>query len=243
MALDSSGGGRHWAMAFTIVLAVLVIAVSGLYVFRRTTELPGKAADKAVEALKTVADAFRQGTVSTSFISYATSVTGTSYFQFATLRQMEIFERKDERTSFWIPLPDVVVEARAPVEYTYYVDLKGEWKLTMGDRVVRVQAPPIQFNQPAVDASKIEYAVRKGSIFRREDAVVEALKQSITNETMRRAQENTALVREEGRKQVAALMKTWIVREFADGANFLVDVVFEGEPAEVPIPALDPTRQ
>lgn len=243
MTSDSSGIGRHWAAAFTIVLVVLIIAVSALYLFKRAAELPGKGVDKAVDALKTVADAFRQGTVSTSFISYATSVTGTSYFQFATLRQMEIFERKDERTSFWIPLPDVIVEARAPVEYTYYVDLKGEWKLTMGDRVVRVQAPPIQFNQPAVDASKIEYTVRKGSIFRREDAVVEALKQSITNETMRRAQENTALVREEGRKQVAALMKTWIVRAFADGANFSVDVVFEGEPAEVPIPALDPTRQ
>lgn len=243
MAADSTQPGKYWAVALTVIIVVLIIVAAGLFVMKRTTDLPGEATDRAVEALSTVAEAFRSGNVTTTFISYATTVTGNSYFQFATLRQMEIFERKDERTTFWIPLPDVIVEARAPVEYTYFVDLRGEWKIAKNDRSVDVQAPAIQFNMPAVDASKIEYTVKKGSIFRREDAVLEALKQSITNETRQRAAENIALVREEGRKQIGSLISSWMAREFSDGEAFAVNVRFPGETEGVTMSHLEPERQ
>lgn len=219
-----------WAVAFAVVLVVLTIALSGVYVFRRATELPGRGVDKVAGALATVGEAFKRGTISTSFISYATTITGSSYFQFASLHQMEIFERKDERTSFWVPLPDVVVEARAPVEYTYFLDLKGAWKIAARDHSVYVLTPPIRFNTPAVDASSIEYVVRKGSVLRRETPVIEALKQSITTETARRADENISLVREEGRKQVSAFIKAWLGHQFADGTECMVEVYFPDEP-------------
>ena len=46
---------------------------------------------------------------------------------------MEVFERTDSATVFWgqLALPDVVVRARAPFEYTYYLDLNKTWELTL----------------------------------------------------------------------------------------------------------------
>ncbi len=226
--------GLHLPVALILIMIVLVITGSVIYVFKRLTELPGRGADKVAQTLMSVAEAFHKGTVSTSFISYATTVAGTSYFQFATLDQMEVFERKDERTAFWVPLPEVIVEARASVEYTYYLDFKGDWKLTIKDRTIRVLTPPIQFNTPAVNASKIEYTVRKGSIFRREAPVMEALKLSITDETRHRAKDNIPLVRDEGRKQTAAFIKTWLGHQYIDGRDCSVEVFFPDEPLPSP---------
>ena len=82
----------------------------------------GKAADNIGKRLADVAAAFRQGTITTTFTSYATSVSGNQFLQFATLSQEERFRRTDQAsTGFgYIPLPDVIVEANAPVTYTYY---------------------------------------------------------------------------------------------------------------------------
>src|SRR5512143_2720382 len=80
-----------WAFAAVAVVAILVAA--GLYVFHSLRRLPGEAIDNSGRALREVAAAFRTGTVTTSFRSYATEVRGTSRFQFAELRQLEVFER------------------------------------------------------------------------------------------------------------------------------------------------------
>jgi len=92
---------------------------------RRAIQSTADALDKAGEAFATVAGAFNGGTITTSFVSYATTITNSQRFQFATLKQMEIFTRTEEpSTAFgYVPLPDVAVEARAPVEFTYYLDL------------------------------------------------------------------------------------------------------------------------
>ncbi|MFO1499693.1 MAG: hypothetical protein U1G07_15090 [Verrucomicrobiota bacterium] len=68
---------------------------------------------------------------------------------------MEVFTRTEEpSTAFgYVPLPDVVVEARAPVEYTYYLDLKAKWEFVLSDGVLHAYAPAIRANKPAVDVS------------------------------------------------------------------------------------------
>lgn len=216
-----------WAKAVTIIAVALILAWTVREVARRSAE-----------AVKTVANAFRSGNVTNLFLSYATTVEPTSRLQFATLKEMEVFERRDSRIVLGIPLPEVVVEARVPVECTYYVDLKGKWEfhpgpsgLSTGDpRVVEVIAPPIQFNKPALDVSRLEYREVKSSVWRREGRVIEELKASLTGFSIQRAKENIPQVREQGRGQIADFVRKWLSREFSDGAGHRIVVHFSDEP-------------
>jgi hypothetical protein len=229
---------HSWASATMWMVIVLLMLGSALYVFRSFRELPGDAIDKAEavvkkasQALMDVASAFNQKTITTSFLSYATTVRSSQNLQFATLRQTEVFTQTDEATTGfgYIPLPELVVEARAPVECTYYLDLNAKWEFVVKDNVMHVLAPPIKFNKPAVDASEISYEVRKGSLFRDTKQAQENLKKSITLLAHQKARQNIALVRESGRKQTAEFVEKWLTKSFADGNKYPVKVYFQDE--------------
>ena len=196
-------------------------------------EKTGNAITKAGRAMADVASAFTRGTITTEFTSYATTVTNQQFLQFATLKQREIFTRSESGTTGfgYIPLPEVIVEARAPVEYTYHLDLNGSWKFVLQDGVVHVYTPPIRFNRPAVDVSAITYEVKKGLL--KTDQALENLKQSITSLVTLKARENIPLVRENGRRQTAEFVERWLMKSFTDGKQYTVQVHFPDEkPAE-----------
>jgi hypothetical protein len=226
----------NWPKASLWMMIIFVVALNAALFLKSCRDLPGdmvdktgKVIDKAGHALATVAAAFNRGTITTSFVSTATTLSNHQHLQFATLKQTEIFTHHEQKsTAFgYVPLPDVVVEARAPVEYTYYVDLKGKWEMTLKDGTIYVFAPPIRANKPAVDASAIAYEVRKGYL--KTDEATENLKQSITSLVTLRAKDNVPLVREAGRKEIAEFVETWLARSFSDGKNYHVKVYFPGE--------------
>lgn len=231
--MEPPSASRSIASRWPLAIAVTVMAVTamlvgaGLYLFRSTRDLPGD----ILQEVKDVAQAFRAGTVTTSFVSYATEVSGSNRLQFATLKQMEVFERQDSVTVFWgsIELPEVIVEARAPVEYTYYLDLDDRWEFRLEHRTIRVLAPEIKFNTPAIDASAIRYEVRAGSIFRNEQEVLSRLRESLTQASKYRARENVTLVREVGRRKTAEFVEKWLARSFTDDEAYRVEVVFADE--------------
>jgi hypothetical protein len=233
-----------WALAFAAVAVVAIVAASLVFVFRSATDVPGTVLKEGREALKDlreVAAAFRTGTVTTTFRSYATEVTGTNRLQFAEVRQMESFERRDEAAVLWgtFALPDVVVEARAPVEYTYYLDLDKEWTFRLEGKDVHVVAPPVEFNRPSVDVSALHYEVREKSILRDEEIALDTLRSELSGLTMRRARQQLPLVRDTGRRSVEAFVETWLVQRFADGSDYRARVRFADEPG--PEPARPPT--
>jgi hypothetical protein len=199
----------------------------------------GKAVHAVGEQLAHVAAAFKQGTITTTFTSYATSLSGSQYLQFATLTQTEKFTRVDESSvGFgYIPLPDVIVEATAPVNYTYYLDLNDRWDFVIENGEILVTAPRIRFNKPAVDASRIEYEVKKDSLLRRTREAMENLKNSITYLSYKRAETNVELVRETGRRQTENFVRNWLARSFSDGKKYPVRVRFRDETG-----ALEPTK-
>lgn len=249
MSESESRGRSHtpWALAAAAVGIVGIIAVSLVLVLRSATDVPGtvlREGREALEDLKEVAEAFRTGTVTTTFRSYATEVTGTNRLQFAEVRQMEIFERRDEAAVLWgtFALPDVVVEARAPVEYTYYLDLDKEWSFRLEGKDVYVVAPPVEFNRPSVDVSALRYEVREESILRDEQIALDKLRGELSALTRRRARQQLPLVRETGRRSVEAFVETWLVRRFADGEDYRARVRFADEPpVAIPrAPALPP---
>jgi len=245
-----------WAKTTLWLGVAFIVAFNGFLVLRSCRNIPGDAIDKtgiliekSGKALADVLSSFKQGKITTEFVSYASSISPTHRLQFATLKQKEIFTRKDEAsTAFgYVPLPEVIVEARAPVEVTYYLDLNARWQLVLQDGVLHVLAPGIKFNTPAVDASQIKYEVRKDSAFRNSATAIEGLKQSITILARDRARENLSLVRETGRRQTGEFVEKWLMKSFADGKQYPVKVYFPDEkpPAAVtnasPLPFFEGT--
>jgi hypothetical protein len=225
-----------WALAFAAVATVAIVVGGAVYVFQSVRRLPVDVLEgsrQALRELRDVAAAFRAGTVTTTFRGYASEVAGTTRLQFAELRQEEAFERRDSEAVLWgaLALPDVVVEARAPVTYTYFLDLDKEWRFRLEGRDVLVVVPPVEWNRPAVDVSALRLEVREGSVLRDEQIVLERLRGELTPLLERRARQNVPLVREAGRRKVEAFVETWLVQRFADGRGYRARVVFADEPA------------
>ena len=223
-----------WAVAVDLVAIVAILVGAGLYVFRSLREIPGEALSGAREVLhdlEDVAAAFRQGTIETTFVSYATTVSGSSRLQFATLRQIEVFTRTDQASVLWgqLQLPKIVVSATAPVQYTAFLDLDERWEFLIEGRTLFVLAPKIRFNKPAIDASRIQYEVREGSLLRDEELAIDKLKEGLTAMSFQRAQEHVSLVRETGRQQTEEFVATWLAQAFGDGGEYHVEVYFADE--------------
>ncbi len=260
-----AGGGRGarkprsqilWPVAFLTLALGLVLAIVIGSVIIRFTMLPREIAaegrelaQEAIEGAERIARAFRTGTVRTSFLNYATEVSGNAFLQFATLDQVELLERTDSASLLWgrLRLPEVIVEARVPVRYTYYLDLDAEWSLTLEDSTVHVLAPAVGANRPAVDASAIEYRVQAGSVLRNEDAVLEQLRLRITDQLAARAGENIALVRELGRQRTADFVRTFLLSQFGGEADsYRIEVRFRDEVEDgraLPQPVIEPGRR
>ena len=155
-------------------LAILVGGVA--FVAHRAISLPAEVARegrKALAELRSLAAAFRRAASPPPSPASPRPSRAASRLQFATLRQVEVFSRRDERSLFWgqLALPDVVVEARVPVEYTYFLDLEKPWTFTLeGERLLRGGAGH-RVEPPALDASALRYEVREGSVLRDEAAV------------------------------------------------------------------------
>jgi hypothetical protein len=231
-ATSASRPRSHWPY----VVAAIGLAALGLaaYLIHQARSLPRELMEEGrsiASDLKSVAAAFRTGTITTSFVSYATEMSGSHYLQFATLKEMEVFERTDRAALLWgqLELPDVVVRAEAPVEYTYYLDLDARWELTLEGQSVIVRAPAIRFNTPAIDVSEIRYEVKSGSVLRNEERALENLKRGLTGLSKRRAEENVALVRELGRKKTEEFVRTWLLSKYEDASSYRVEVLFPGE--------------
>lgn len=228
---------NDWARTARWIGVVLILAGAGVYVFKSCRDLPGEVAVKSGnavremgKALADVASAFRRGTITTSFVSYATSVTNQQYLQFATLKQMEVFTETEVRTLGVVEF-EAIVEARAPVEYTYYLDFNGKWEFVVKDNVIHVFAPPIRANKPAVDVSKLTYETKKYRPLLSAEAE-KRLKQNLMGLISLRARENIPLVKETGRKQTAEFVETWLARSFTDGKVYAVRVYFPDEKAK-----------
>ena len=244
-----------WPLAFvTLTLGLIVVIVIG-FVIIRVMSIPGdvvsgtrELARDAALAVERIAEAFHTGTVQTSFVSYATEISGSAFLQFATLDQTEVLQRTDSASLLWgrLRLPDVMVEARVPVRYTYYLDLEDEWLLTLEGTTVNVLAPGVRANRPAVDASAIEYRVQTDSVLRDEEAVLEQLRLRITDQLSARAGENIALVRELGRRKTADFVRTFLLAQFGDDVeSYRIEVRFRDEVDGLPgppDPALDPRQ-
>jgi len=236
-------GKNPWPRVVTILGVLALLLGAGAWVVHRVTSVTGEAfgqgraiMKEAGEQAANVARAFHEGTIREEFLSRSAEITGTNRLQVATLHQNETFQRSEQDNLAWgmIQLPKVVVQAQAPVEYTYYVDLKGAWDFRQQDKEVVVLAPPILPNTPAIDISALTFYTLEGSIWRDDKAVRERLRGSLTATLSKRAREDERLVREVGRQKIAEFVEQWLGDKFGDGHDYKVKVLFPGETPAAP---------
>ena len=222
------------ALVGLVCLVVPVVLIRSAMLSARESVTETKAA--IVSAARSVAEAFRKGTIETTLRSYATDVKGVSRLQFAELSQTESFERKDSTSLAWgtIPLPDVVVEARGQVVYVYTLDLKKHWEIRIRDGEVDVLAPRPEFNPPALDPSTLVIETRRGSMLRDEEAVKESLRTGLASLLQERAQAHLALVREAGRKATEDFVRGFLLTQYDDARGLRVRVRFADETPVAP---------
>lgn len=210
---------------------ILLLGLAGVgafvYIARSAVSVPAN----VVESGRSLLAAFREGTVTTRFVSYAAEMSGSQHLQFATLKEVERFERTDRRTVLWgqLSLPDVVVRAEAPVEYTYYLDLEETWKLHIEGGRVLVEAPAIRANTPAIDISEIRYDVQERSVLRNEEQALENLRRGLSQLAKERARDNVSLVRELGRRKTEQFIRSWLLANYDDVDQFRIEVRFADE--------------
>lgn len=187
--------------------------------------------DKAKQQMvTTLLEEFSSETAQTRFLSYATTVAPLKRIELAKINQIEIFERSSQAKLFWdhFNLPEVVVRASIPVEYRYYVDLDNQWKFEIKDNVLNVLAPPLRAGTPSPDISNLKFEVRKGSLFRNEGKVAEALKQDLTELLQVRAQLSVGVARDTAREQLISLVRQWLTSESKGSAD--ISIRFQDEP-------------
>lgn len=231
----SRGGGWALAMVF-LTIACLVLPILLIRSAMTRVRSLGGTAESALIAVRHMADGFRTGEVETTLRSYGAQVHGTSRFQFAELKQFESFERKDSTSLAWgvLPLPDVVVEARGTVVYTYVLDLQKRWDLKLTDRTVDVVAPAPEFSTPALDPSTLTFETKQGSVLRDEEAVRKALQTGLAGLLDQRAREHLPLVRETGRKTTEEFVRSFLLSRYDDTAGMTVRVRFADEAPQGP---------
>jgi hypothetical protein len=228
----------RWVWPVTLLLLALIVVGAGLWLAKQTLDVPARVVDKTGEAVKAagaqaieVAKAFRSGQLRQEFSSRAVELGGTTKLQVATLKQYEVFHDEKSGAVAWdlIQLPKVVVQAQAPVEYSYSVDLADGWEFRQEDRVLTVIPPPLEPNTPALDVSALKFYTLEGSLWPGETEVRDRLRESVTGRLNHRARSNIDLVREVARRQISEFVDKWLTEKFADGREYKIKVVFPDE--------------
>jgi hypothetical protein len=229
----SQSAAIGWPAAIMWICIVSILAGSAIYLFKSCVEAPAKiaggVADRVSRAARDFISAFMQGTVSIEFKEYCAEVQTNLTLQVATLKQTEQFIRTDEATIGDFPLPDVIISVTAPVDYTYFVDLDKKWEFKLQEKELTVIVPDPLFNRPSFDVSRMDWEVKKDSIFRRTRQIQEEFKKSLMPLAIRRGRAHLAVVRETARAQVAVFVERWLKERFTDGKQYQIKVCFQSE--------------
>lgn len=205
--LRQKSGGDSYKVLGSIAI-IMVLAVFAVYMY--LAHITGK--------VISAAEGFKTGKVTTEFHDYVTSVVGNNELLVATLKSTDSFTRRDSKSMLWelIKFPDVVVEVKVPVEYTYYLPLKGDWKFEWDDATgtITVITPALRPGTPAADISAMQIYEKEGSIFRDAEKVKSQLKSEISGKLQWAAQEKIPLIKDAARKAAGEFIRDWFIRYY-----------------------------
>jgi hypothetical protein len=192
--------------------------------------------ERGFDTISDIGKNFKTGKVTTEFRDYVSEIKGLQRLQVASLKTTDIFTRVDSKSILWdlIDLPDVKIEIKFPVDYTYYLDLRDKWYFEWDEntRHIKVIAPKIKSNTPAVNISEMSVTILKGSFLRNVDEVKDSLFKELMPKLIRLSYEKIDLIRETARKEISKIVSNWFNQVYFKGSTVkpeLISVYFEDE--------------
>ena len=174
---------------------------------------------KPWQAAESVAEKFRTGHITSTFVEDLPTVTSTrgDVLELATLTSTETFTREESTTLAWgyLPPSTTSAEIRVPTTYRYHLKLSGPWRLATRGNVCVVLAPPIEPSlPPAIDTARMEKRAASGWASFDKNAMLDGLEKDITRHLSKRAASpsHLELVREQCRRSVAGFVQSWLIK-------------------------------
>jgi hypothetical protein len=225
------------------LVVVAAMGVASVVVWRtcrsleRAEQAPERAVQEVGRAAAEIAERFRTGRITTTFTEALPRLSGGgALLELASFEATETLRRTDRRSVLFdlIPLGTNVTEIRVPVTYRYHVVLADPWQLSVRGPVCHVRAPRLRPSlPPAIHTDRMEKRSERGWARWDVERQMEELERSLTPVLAARAGRpaQAALVREPCRRQLAGLVRTWLLgeRQWGDRRFTAVTVAFADE--------------
>ncbi|MCX6985559.1 MAG: DUF4230 domain-containing protein [Lentisphaerae bacterium] len=202
-----------------IVQVVWIIAIFAFveflffgFVFYKMFSRPFDTLDKALSPKMDITQ---------TFIGYAEQTKKVQHLLLLKTTRNETDRKEYSFSHPWImngkTLSSAVVEVRAPVTYSYYVDMKGSWKIICEGDTITIVAPKIQVEEPATDLSRLETHIESGKLILNEAGKLEELRKQFYPDMIKKAMGSEYMdsVREDARRSLAEFANGWIVADLA----------------------------
>jgi len=197
-----------------IVLAVVIFAVVDFaifaVVFYKLFSRPFDTIDKITNIRMDVTN---------TFISHVEKQQKTADLVLCKVTRNETSRKEYEFSNPFVMdgkvLSKAVIEARAPVTFNYFVDMKGKWLVNIENDTVVVTAPKIQCLEPAIDTAKLETRIEGGWLITKEKQKLDELVKQFYPDMVKKGMSREYLdsVREQARVSLAEFVDAWIAKE------------------------------
>ncbi len=208
----------RWPLTLLLVVVLALLAVQQGW--RSLRQVPRDAVASLGEAASTIAERFKSGTITTTFVAALPQLAPDDglKLELAAFEATEVFSRSDERRVMFdlVSLGTTVTEIRVPVTYRYHLRLDEPWHLDVRDHACLVQAPPIRPTlPPALHSDRMEKRISSGWLRFDDAEQMAALEYSLTPAFSARARNSRhlELVREICRQRVAEFVRGWLLTE------------------------------
>jgi hypothetical protein len=159
--------------------------------------------------------------ITQTFIGYTEHTKKVQHLLLLKITRNET-DRKEYRFSHpWLmngkTLSSAVMEVRAPVTYSYYVDMKGPWKIISEGETLSIVAPKIRVGEPATDLSRLDTHIDSGKFIFNEAEKLEELRKQFYADMIKKgtSREYMDSVREDARRSLAEFANGWILAELS----------------------------
>ena len=227
--------GKQWPIAVVLIVFILVC---GFLLYQCTPRgLVGageNTADKAVETMTKVLDAFKKDTITTTFTDRLTDISKShgGLLEVAVIESVEEFRRTT--TSTW--RGTTVSEIRVPAVFKYDVSLKDQWIIETREsenaNICIVLAPKLKPSIPVpIMTHRMERQSQEGWLRWDAEEEMGVLLSEITPHLNRRARLKTKLARDKARLAVGEFVKTWLLEadHWRQDRFSIIQVVFSDE--------------
>lgn len=190
-------------------------------------------------------DPFSAQHITRTFVAALPNLTRELNLEVATSRQVEFFERRDQKSTLWglIDLGTNTAQLRMPVTYRYHLRLADSWHLEVQGSHLIVHAPLLRASlPPAIHTDEMEARTERGWCRCAPEDLLRDLHREVTPLISQWAsnEQHLGMVRETARLQVAEFLRRWLEGETRWGPRSFtaISVRLGGEA----LPPPQPTR-